>query len=650
MSRPSRLLATALAVPVLWTMGLQAARPALAQAAAPLEVTNVDTSAAPEVSLVVTAPSSAFGVDLADGGISVAEGGAARPVTVERLPGDELEVVLVLDTSGSMAGPAMAAAKAAAASFLDRLPPTTPVAVIGFGASASLAHPSSTDRAAAHAALAGLDARGETALYDALDLALGLPDTGPNRARAVVLLSDGGDTTSTLTIADVAGRLATGRATLHAIELSSEESNSAALRELTAAGHGTLALADDPGALTSIYDAMATRLTSQYRVRFTTEGHGATPVTVALHHGDVRHETTLTLELPAAPPTTAAPAPAPSLPPASAAPSPPPTTAPLASDTDGPAVPTWLLAAGAACAFAALVLLLLPVLVTERRRARERLGVAPRPSPASGQLSSLAARAAEAAEGVLDRKGRRLALGAMLEQAGVALRPGEFVVLVASSAVAALVLGHLLVGPLFGLVAAGATLLIARLVLDQRTTRRRRAFGDQLGDALGLMAGSLRAGYGLLQAVDTVAREAEEPTSAEFRRVVIESRLGRDLIASLQAMGERLRSEDLDNVVQAVEIHREVGGDLAEVLDTVAATIRERRQLQRQVKALSAEGRLSAYVLLALPFVVGGLIHLTNPGYMDEMASAPGYVMFGVGGALMALGAAWLRKLCRLVY
>jgi tight adherence protein B len=214
----------------------------------------------------------------------------------------------------------------------------------------------------------------------------------------------------------------------------------------------------------------------------------------------------------------------------------------------------------------------------------------------------------------------------------------------------ALLVGALLGGPLLGFLALVATVVACRTYLKVRSDRRRARFSDQLGDSLQLLAGSLRAGYGLLQAIDAVAQEAEEPTQQEFRRLVIETRLGRDLTDALHSMADRVGGEDFKWIVQSIEIHREVGGDLAQVLDTVAGTIRERNQLHRQVKALSAEGRLSGYVLMALPVFLVVVMRALNPTYLAELGHGTGLVL-AVGGALsLVFGAFWLHRLCRLEY
>ena len=188
-------------------------------------------------------------------------------------------------------------------------------------------------------------------------------------------------------------------------------------------------------------------------------------------------------------------------------------------------------------------------------------------------------------------------------------------------------------------------------MLHRRAERRLAKFDSQLERTLPLMAGSLRAGYGIMQALDVVARESESPTAEEFRRLVMESRLGRDLGESLDAMAERVKSEDFNFVVQAIEIHREVGGDLAEVLDHVADTIRDRNRVRGQVRALSAEGRLSAGILFALPFVMCVVIQILNPVYFKELTShTVGQVMLVFGLGLLIVGGLWMRRLVRLVF
>jgi tight adherence protein B len=148
-----------------------------------------------------------------------------------------------------------------------------------------------------------------------------------------------------------------------------------------------------------------------------------------------------------------------------------------------------------------------------------------------------------------------------------------------------------------------------------------------------------------------VARESEAPTSVEFRRLVVETRLGRDLSDALQALADRMRSRDMQWVVQAIDINREIGGNLAEILDTITTTIRDRNRLRRQVSALTAEGRLSAIVVMILPFALAGVMAVTNPTYIRVLFTTRiGVLLLAGGGALMLGGALWLRKLVSPVF
>jgi tight adherence protein B len=190
--------------------------------------------------------------------------------------------------------------------------------------------------------------------------------------------------------------------------------------------------------------------------------------------------------------------------------------------------------------------------------------------------------------------------------------------------------------------------MVARLGLDVLARQRRKKFADQLAETLQILAGTLRAGHGLSQGFDTVAREAEAPTAEEIRRLSIETRLGRDLVDGLKSLADRMESEDFRWVAQAIEIQRDVGGDLAEVLDSVASTIRDRTRIRRQVAALSAEGRMSALVLMILPFALGGVMAVSNPDYVRPLfGSAKGYQLLAIGAALLAAGGLWLRRIVK---
>jgi tight adherence protein B len=279
----------------------------------------------------------------------------------------------------------------------------------------------------------------------------------------------------------------------------------------------------------------------------------------------------------------------------------------------------------------------------ERRRPPIPAG----PSSLSGATTTMT--------GIIDKQLRRStnvgARVAALERAGITMRLQDFVLMVIAGTLVAAALGVVLAGPLLGLGLCLAVPILAKVSVSVLTSRRQRAFADQLDDSLQLMASSLRAGHSLLQALNSVAGEAEEPTRVEFSRIINETRVGRELSQSLDETARRINSQDFVWVTQAIATNREVGGNLAEVLDGVGHTIRERNQIRRQVKALSAEGRLSALVLMALPLGVLAFLAITNPAYIARFTeSLAGYAMIAAGVLLLAVGGLWLRAVVRIKF
>lgn len=306
-------------------------------------------------------------------------------------------------------------------------------------------------------------------------------------------------------------------------------------------------------------------------------------------------------------------------------------------------LPAPVLAGAAGVALCLLVLAYLtiapgPAKLPWRRR---RPDFGPEPSA----ISRVAAGMTGLVDRVLSRRGGAGASREMLEDAGITMRIQEFAVLLVVGTVVAgavgLLIGNILVGLIFAIVVP----LLARIWVGLRIGRRQRAFADQLEDSLQLLASSLRAGHSMLQALNSVAREAESPTSEEFARIINETRVGRELGGALDETARRMQSDDFSWVTQAIAINREVGGNLAEVLDAVGGTIRERGQIRRQVKALAAEGKMSAYVLMALPVGISAFLMVTNPSFMGQFTSGPlGYAMIGTAILLLIVGALWLRK------
>ena len=201
-------------------------------------------------------------------------------------------------------------------------------------------------------------------------------------------------------------------------------------------------------------------------------------------------------------------------------------------------------------------------------------------------------------------------------------------------------------GVLWGVVSFGIFLLIAVYLIKWTGAREKKKFENQLPDTLTLMSTSLRAGYSLLQATEAVSSEAPDPTAREFGRAIAEARLGRTVTQALEGVVERTQSSDFEWAVMAIEIQREVGGNLAEVLQTVADTMRARNRLKGEIRALTAEGRISAFVLGALPFLMFLFLWTTNRTYLEPLLQSTfGLIALGVGLLLIAGGIFWLKKI-----
>lgn len=238
-------------------------------------------------------------------------------------------------------------------------------------------------------------------------------------------------------------------------------------------------------------------------------------------------------------------------------------------------------------------------------------------------------------------------LSRKLQAAGLQWAPAEWVMLhVAVTIVAGLVMtlltGFNIFATVLGLALGAAGPFI---YLSVKENRRRAAFQSGLADVLQLMAGSLTAGYSLLQALDAVARESEGPIAEELDRALLQARIGMPLEDALETIADRMRSVDFAWVVMAIRVQREIGGNLSEVLLNVAATLRERDRIKRQVGVLSAEGRLSAWVLGGLPVVFAIYLFLTQPQYIGVLFTTPlGIMMVVVGLLIFLAGVFWLSK------
>jgi tight adherence protein B len=608
------------------------AAPALA-AGSSLDVLSVD-AAGSDVAVLVTPPASLGGHDLGSGAWTVTAGGEVVTEKVEQVSNAALEVVLAFDTSGSMLGVAMESAKSAAEAFVGTLPPSTRIALVSFSSTSNVVVPMTTDRVALIDAIRGLRAQGETALYDAVIAAAGQFSPSGSARRELVVLSDGGDTVSRADQAAAIRSLADAKVRGYVASLVTDESATAFLDDLARSTGGRVVGATDPAGIRSVFGDIGAALTNQYRLSFPKRGRGQMSITIEVEADGVSAAVDRVIALPAAA-STAAPA---------------ATSAPYVVETGERA---WMKFAGLAFFALGALALALHLFVPSRTRRVSSRWISEHASKAHSDTSiqELTHRAADLAERSLQRRGWAARLDVALERAGVPLRPGEFALAVIAASAGAWFVGTVLFGPVLGILLAVVTAFAARTFLRMKVKRRTSRFEGQLGETLQLLSGSLRSGYGLSQALDAVAKNSESPTAEEFNRLTMETRVGRSLPEALTAVAARVGSEDFDWVVEAISINREVGGDLTELLDRAATTIRERENVRRQVKSLSAEGRLSAYVLGGIPVGLFLYMQISNPDYVGELTSSgPGWIMLGVAITMMTLGSLWMRKLVQVKF
>lgn len=579
-----------------------------------------------------------FGLTLAGQPLEVSASArtAASVIRVQR------SVILVIDTSGSMAGPGIVGARTAATSYLARVPADVRVGLVTFANDARLVIPVTTDRGPIGAAISGLQARGNTALYDAVTLAAkSFPDAGD---RQMLLLSDGADDGSTTTLQQATDVLGKGDVALNAVAFRNTAVQST-LEQLTTAAGGRVISTDQTSQLTAAFTQAAASngassivLTAAVPPSFT--GREGTVVVTAVAAGQRLSDSALAVGLrqPVAQPVVNA--------------------GPRPADL-GPGFLRSPLTLYAALAAMFLSLLFVFGTAVSAFRGRDQVtgrlaiytlakrGTAASDAPPQDGRPGVARSVMGAAENAVKGRDFETRLAQRLDAGGIPLKPSEWLLVHVGIAVFAPLLVLLLTSADVAL-----TILAALLsafgpwaYLKFKKWRRTKAFLSQLPDVLQLMSGSLSAGYSLPQAVDAVVRQGNQPVATEFNKALVEARIGAPIEDALDDVATRMGSIDFHWVVMAIRIQRDVGGNLSEILSTVAATLRERERLRRQVQTLSAEGKLSAYILGGLPVAFGLYLLLTRPGYLTPLITDPiGWILLGGMATLMLVGTFWMKK------
>ena len=540
-------------------------------------------------------------------------------------------VVVAVDNSAPMSGAPLDAVRDAAAAYAAGLPADVKLGLVTTGGTAAGALQPTTDRTAFDAALNTVAATGGRALYDGLHEADRMLVNDPAfTERRTVLLAGGTDTASAERATDVATELGVDKVKLDVVAYATDGAGG-----LASGTGGRLVPAADAAALRAASTNLAGAVSPPVLVTVTVPaylGGRSTRLTVAL--GDTASTTTpVTFHADSRVPV------------------------PLRQATPHE-LPAWLLV-GAMVAVAGGVLVAASVVIyvaMDRSRTRQRLrqldsfNGASRSTGVRHEEGNAFVRAALAmSDRAVRRRGDQSRIEAALDQAAIDLRAEEWMLLRGVLAVGGAVVGAMLLPWLFGLVVgAAAGWLLPETYRRQRAGRRARKFADLLPEALQLVVSALRSGFSLQQAVDALVREGPDPVAGEFSRALAEIRLGGELEDALDRVAARNGSRDLAWLVMAVRIQREVGGNLSEVMETAVNTMRERARLHRHVRALSAEGRLSAYVLIALPIGVAAFMFVARGEYLRPLYTQfLGLCLLGTAAVLVGVGAFWLSRLIK---
>ena len=545
--------------------------------------------------------------------------------------GEDSGVVLVIDASNSMRGQAIRDALVAAREFTERRPPNQQMAIVAFNSRPSVLLQLTTDDDAIADALAKPPplANG-THLYDGIDSAVALLDGADVSVGTVIVLSDGADTGSAVSAASVAAEARKARVRVFTVGIRSPQFTSGPLRNLGNRTSGAYAEATSSADLARIYGQLGTRLANEYVLTYRSEVDPGRRVRVAVR---VRGSQDLAVSGYTTPRTERT------------------ESGPFHASIFDRVLQSPLTMILVALMIAALLAftvysLLVPRRGTLRTRMAEFVTLRA-PATASddghGRIGSRVLVGAERSLEATKWWGRFEETLELAEIRMSAFRVAQWT-LAATIAVmwlVALVTGSFLFAAL-GLVVP----LVVRSLIFRKLERKRKLFAEQLPDNLQVLASALRAGHSFVGALSVVVDDADEPSRTEFRRVVADEQLGVPLEDAIRAVVRRMANEDLEQVALVAALQRQTGGNMAEVLERVTETIRERFELRRMIQTLTAQGRMSRWILTALPVALLLAISAVNPGYVRPLfQSSGGRIALFLAAALIVTGSLLIKRI-----
>lgn len=551
-------------------------------------------------------------------GLSLATADGARTGT--------FGTVVVIDASSSMRGAAIRSAIGAARELARQRSDGQQLGFVLFNNTPKVLLAPTDDQRAIDAALSTTPTLApQTYIFDAVSLALDELEKASITAGSVVVLSDGSDTGSQAALDAVAKRARAANVAIYSVGLRSRSFNQSGLKVLATTSRGRYIAAVSVADARPIFRQLGAQLASDYLLNYRSFARPGREVTVAVRVAGVPGLATSSYRVPG--------------------------DATFVQVEPG----FWTSDLGVAVTGLLCALLLglgLALLLVRRGRGptlRERVqGFVSLPgdeaSPAADAV--LTGRAPGGAERSLEKTQWWVAFKRDVEIACITIEP---IRIVTASAVATLVLMYLLVKssgiPLVGLFALAIPWSVRTWVRVKRD-RRRALFAEQLPDMLQGAASAIRAGHGLVSALSMMAEDAPEPSRSEFRRVVADEGIGVPLDEALRVVEQRMASREVLQIALVAQIQREAGGNMAEVLDRITESLRQSAELRRMVKSLTAQGRLSRWVVTALPLTLLLFMSIVNPTYVGPLyTTSMGLIMLALAGAMMAMGSVVIGKI-----
>jgi tight adherence protein B len=600
-------------------------------------VTEAAGTGFPARAYVLTLPR---GMELKPGAVRLFENGArVEGLTVTPVGesnAKQFGVVLAIDASISMRGKPIDGAMAAARALALERQPNQLLGVVTFNNTLTTVLPLTDDQEAIDAALSRTPPLNQgTRLWDGVAAAVAMLEDQNVQAGSVVVLSDGADLGSGITETTAAAHARNARISVYAVGLQSRFFDRAALERLARDVGGTFIVAKSVESLAKIYERLGSQFASEYLLTYSSLAgpniHVKVGVVIDGLSGVARTEyRTPALAIPKR---------------GAVAPYKPSALGRIWTSTLTMAIvgilAAGLIGAGASAALSG------PRAGTVRKRMAEFVSVPVARETSRRPTAHLTEKMLESTETILRGSSLWKRWRWELEIAKVTMPPEQIAVLTGIGSLLVLLLINVVFGSLLvGIVLAGAIPLAVRSLLKRKLERQRRMFAEQLPDNLQVLASALRAGHSFIGALSVVVNDAPEPARSEFQRVVADEQLGVPIDQALHVVVERMESRELEQVALVAALQRETGGNTAEVLDQVTDTIRERFELRRTVQTLTAQGRMSRWVLTLLPLFLLAVITLINPGYMDVLYdSTSGRVLLVVAGVLVAAGSLVIKRI-----